>query len=147
MDKRRIRRNYKQIQSMKKLEVMTEIVATHFKCNVDSVKGKRKTFKLVQCRQLISFFARKFTPITLKEIGDYFGRDHTTIIHNCNVVKNAIETKTYVHDDYKYLEPIIQAMICSDVTRVVFEFPNGFNVSPLISEVTAKYDTVKYHLV
>ena len=132
---------------MKKLEVMTEIVSNHFKCNIESVKGKRKTFKLVQCRQLISYFARKYTTTTLKEIGQFFGRDHTTIIHNCNVVKNAIETKTYVYDDYKYLEPVIEAMICSEVTRVVFEFPNGFNVSPLISEVTAKYDTVKYHLV
>lgn len=37
----------------------------------------------VRARKYIFFLSRKYTILSLKEIGEYFGgRDHTTVIHN-----------------------------------------------------------------
>lgn len=58
-------------------------------------KLKRKTRKreIVQPRQISMFLAKNLTRYSLKTIGIHFGgKDHTTVIHSCQVVKDLMDT-------------------------------------------------------
>ena len=68
-------------------------VADEFQTTVEALKGKRRTSAVVLPRQLGMFLCRRLTPMPLTEIGKAFGgRDHTTVIHACDKVKDLIET-------------------------------------------------------
>ena len=48
---------------------------------------------MVQARQLAMFFAKKYTKLSLANIGKYIGkRDHATVLHACKTVDNLNET-------------------------------------------------------
>ncbi|HPC37674.1 MAG TPA: helix-turn-helix domain-containing protein [Candidatus Paceibacterota bacterium] len=53
--------------------------------------GKKRTNKLVCVRQLFCYFARKYTNMSLREIGNIVNYDHCTVIHSLKVVNNEIE--------------------------------------------------------
>lgn len=57
-------------------------------------KSRRK--ELVRARHLCRWYLLKNTKMTLKEVGEIWGADHTTIIHSRNHVKEQIEAK---HDN------------------------------------------------
>ena len=45
--------------------------------------------------------AKELTNHSLPEIGDAFGgRDHTTVLHACRVVKGLRDTQTRMNEDY-----------------------------------------------
>lgn len=48
--------------------------------------------EVVQARQIISYFAKKETSLTLDKIGQYFGKDHATALHSVKTVNNYIDT-------------------------------------------------------
>lgn len=44
--------------------------------------GKSRKHRMAEARFIVSWFARKYTPLSLQEIGDVIGnRDHTSILH------------------------------------------------------------------
>ena len=43
-------------------------------------------------RQLVMYFCREYSEGSLAMIGRLFGRDHSTALHSCNVIKNYICT-------------------------------------------------------
>jgi chromosomal replication initiator protein len=51
-------------------------------------KNRKQTF--VKPRQMICYFLRKKTNLTLKEIGYVFKQDHTTAMHNINLIEDFI---------------------------------------------------------
>lgn len=55
------------------------------------MKAKKKTTNIVQARQVAMYLSRSLTDNSLKVIGAAFGgRDHSTVIHACNLVSNRI---------------------------------------------------------
>jgi chromosomal replication initiation ATPase DnaA len=59
----------------------------------DDLKTPSRKTKLVQTRQLIAFYARRFTKISFREIGEHFGdRDHTTIMASIDRLNNLIDS-------------------------------------------------------
>jgi chromosomal replication initiator protein len=43
------------------------------------------------------YLARRLTQLSLREIGDYFGgRDHTTVLHACRKVEQALESDLHL---------------------------------------------------
>lgn len=55
------------------------------------MKVKKKTANIVQARQVAMYLSRSLTDNSLKVIGTAFGgRDHSTVIHACNLVSNRI---------------------------------------------------------
>jgi chromosomal replication initiation ATPase DnaA len=65
-------------------------------CNVtwDQVIKSDRYRNLVIARQLYCYFVKKFTQLTLREIGKHIGdRDHTTVIHSIDSLNNLIDSK------------------------------------------------------
>ena len=59
----------------------------------------------VQARQITMFLAKAFTKNSLKTIGEHFGgRDHTTVIHSCQTVKDLMDTDSLFKESVMELQ-------------------------------------------
>ena len=79
---------------------------------MDKLKEKTRKRNIVQARQLSMYLAKNFTKNSLKIIGKHFGgRDHSTVIHSCQMVQNLMDTDSEFKDSVKELEKKIQLSI------------------------------------
>jgi chromosomal replication initiator protein len=70
-----------------------KVVADYFQMRVQDLLGKRRTRNLARARQFAMALAKEVTEHSLPEIGDAFGgRDHTTVLHACRVVRELVDT-------------------------------------------------------
>ena len=75
------------------VEYIQEIVSEYFQLSIEELQSKTRKRHVVQARQLAMFFAKKYTKLTLANIGKSIGkRDHATVLHACKTVDNLNET-------------------------------------------------------
>ena len=74
------------------MEYIREVVASHYKISVEEMGGKRKSQSIVLPRQVAMYLSRKIMDVSVTEIGDFFGKDHSTVIHACNKITGEVET-------------------------------------------------------
>ena len=56
------------------------------------ILGKSRKREIVQARQIAMYFCKMYTEASLKSIGGAFGgKDHSTVIHACQTVKDLID--------------------------------------------------------
>lgn len=55
---------------------------------VDSRRGK----VCVEARMTAMYLSRFLTPFSFPELGDYFHKDHTTVLKNCKKIAKIVET-------------------------------------------------------
>ncbi len=61
--------------------------ARRFEIEIEMMKAKKKTSRVVLARQVAMYLCRSLTDNSLKSIGESFGgRDHSTVIHACNLI-------------------------------------------------------------
>ncbi len=79
-------------------------VADYFQLRVVDLLSKRRTRSLARPRQLAMALAKELTEHSLPEIGDGFaGRDHTTVMHACKVVRELVRNDGKVREDWEKL--------------------------------------------
>lgn len=67
-------------------------ICQFFNVSVRDMKSKSRLGRVVKCRHVVSFILYLNTPLTLKVIGENVGnRDHSTIIHSIDLVKDLME--------------------------------------------------------
>jgi len=77
------------------IEQIQKSVADYFKISENSLRMKTRKQEIVLPRQIAMFLAKKLTRASLKTIGLHFGgRDHTTIIHACRTIEQAMAGDT-----------------------------------------------------
>lgn len=73
------------------ISVIRKKVAQEFELEEEALSSKRKTQQVALARQVAMHLCRSLTACSLKSIGDAFGgRDHSTVIHACNLVERLI---------------------------------------------------------
>ena len=81
----------------------------YFTIPVEQVKSKTRKREIVQARQISMFLAKAFTKNSLKTIGEHFGgRDHTTVIHSCQTVKDLMDTDSLFRENVMELQQKVQ---------------------------------------
>ncbi|HEX9794725.1 MAG TPA: chromosomal replication initiator protein DnaA [Planctomycetota bacterium] len=66
-----------------RMDDILETVTSHFGVKVSDLQSKRRTQSVVLPRQVAMNLARKLTPLSLEEIGGFFGgRDHSTVLYS-----------------------------------------------------------------
>jgi chromosomal replication initiation ATPase DnaA len=85
------------------------------------ISGARKQ-EVVWARQLCIAFSREVNPQeSLKVTGDYFGRDHATVIHSIRVVQNERQTSRKREKQYLEIKEIINGMI--EMEQINYNYP------------------------
>ena len=75
------------------VEYIQEIVSEYFQLSIEELQSKTRKRHVVQARQLAMFFAKKYTKLSLANIGKSIGkRDHATVLQACQTVDNLNET-------------------------------------------------------
>ena len=54
-----------------------------------------RTAALALARQVAMYIARETTNLSYKAIGESFGKDHTTVLHNVKCIENFLRDKPY----------------------------------------------------
>ena len=86
------------------IENIQKTVAEYYKIRVAELLSKRRSRSIARPRQMAMALAKELTSHSLPEIGDAFGgRDHTTVLHACRVIKELRETHTRSNEDYSNL--------------------------------------------
>ncbi|MCL1972534.1 MAG: chromosomal replication initiator protein DnaA [Endomicrobia bacterium] len=79
------------------IENIQKVVANEFNIDLRDMKSKRRTDAIAFPRQIAMYLARTLTDeFSTNDIGDAFGgRDHTTVMHACNKIKDKMNTDPY----------------------------------------------------
>ena len=73
-------------------EDIQKTVARHYGIRVSELKSSKRTKLLVFPRQVAMYLCRELTNLSLMEVASAFGRrDHTTVMHACDRIEQAIE--------------------------------------------------------
>ena len=79
-------------------------VADYYQLRVADLLSKKRTRSLARPRQVAMSLAKELTEHSLPEIGDSFGgRDHTTVLHACRLIKELIATDGRMREDWDKL--------------------------------------------
>jgi chromosomal replication initiator protein len=79
-------------------------VAEYFQLRMADLLSQKRTRSLARPRQLAMCLAKELTEHSLPEIGDAFaGRDHTTVLHACRVIRELLNTDGKMKEDWDKL--------------------------------------------
>jgi chromosomal replication initiator protein len=86
------------------IENIQKTVAEYYKIRVADLLSRRRSRSITRPRQVAMALSKELTNHSLPEIGDAFGgRDHTTVLHACRVVKEMRDSQTRLNEDYSNL--------------------------------------------
>ncbi len=75
------------------LPVIQQAVADFYRVKVEDLKSKDRNWGVVLPRQIAMYLSRTLTASSLPVIGEAFGgKDHTTVIHSCEKIKQKLLT-------------------------------------------------------
>jgi len=78
-----------------KIEKIIAEVARTYNVSESDILSSRKTAALVLARQVSMYIARETTDLSYKAIGEKFGRDHSTVLHNCSKIEEFLKDKPF----------------------------------------------------
>ncbi len=91
------------------IDTIQKMVCDYFDVPYEKLLQKTRKREIVQARQISMFLAKAFTKNSLKTIGEHFGgRDHTTVIHSCQTVKDLMDTDTLFKESVIELQQKVQ---------------------------------------
>ena len=73
------------------IEAIQQLVSDRFHIRLTDLKSKRRTQRVAFCRQVAMYLCRKITAGSFPNIGEQFGRDHSTVIHAFNLVEHRVK--------------------------------------------------------
>lgn len=88
-----------------KIEEIVSEVSKTFQVSERDIISKRKTAAVAFARQVAMYIARETTELSYKAIGDSFGKDHTTVLHNVTKIEEHLKTNPF---DKELVENIIK---------------------------------------
>jgi chromosomal replication initiator protein len=91
------------------IDAIQKMVCEYFDVSYDKLLHKTRKREIVQARQITMYLAKAFTKNSLKNIGEHFGgRDHTTVIHSCQTVKDLMDTDSFFRENVMELTQKVQ---------------------------------------
>jgi chromosomal replication initiator protein len=91
------------------IDTIQKMVCDYFDVPYDKLLQKTRKREIVQARQITMFLSKSFTKNSLKTIGEHFGgRDHTTVIHSCQTVKDLMDTDNLFKESVLELQHKVQ---------------------------------------
>ncbi len=74
------------------VERIIGVVCRHFSVTPEDIKGTQKMKNIKDARNVAMYAIKEETTLSLSQIGEFFGRDHSTVHSNVNRVKSQMST-------------------------------------------------------
>ena len=91
-------------ERMVTVENIKKTVATYYNIRLADLSSPRRTRSLARPRQIAMALAKELTQHSLPEIGEQFGKDHTTVLHACRKVAELRQGDIKIREDYENLQ-------------------------------------------
>ncbi len=99
----------KEPQKLITVDFIQRCVAEEFGIPLPELKTKKRNKNIVLPRQVAMFLSRELTDLSLPEIGGCFGgKDHTTVLHSYNKIKQDTQTNTVLREKLQRVMQIIK---------------------------------------
>jgi len=80
------------------IELIKNVVAEKYNIELKDFSAKKRSEALAFPRQVAMYLACTMTDMTLKDIGDVFGRDHATVMYAKNKIGQLVQTDPYFNE-------------------------------------------------
>ena len=71
------------------VSMIEKTVCEYFHVPIELVRSRSRKADVAQARQMIMYFAKRYTDQSLSAIGELLGgRSHATVLHSCKVVED-----------------------------------------------------------
>jgi chromosomal replication initiator protein len=106
----------REIASDKKISLgiddITKIVCDFLSLPENKIREKTRKKEVVFARQIAMYLSKEYTSNSLKTIGLYYGgKDHSTVIHACNLIQKNLETDIHLQEIIQKLRSKIEMII------------------------------------
>lgn len=92
------------------IENIQRVVAEYYRIPLRELIGKKRNRSYARPRQVAMTLSRELTSHSYPEIGHAFdGRDHSTVIHACNLIEDLKKSEPNMAEDYNNLLRLLQA--------------------------------------
>lgn len=93
-----------QIRNIEVNDIQKE-VSKHYAVTISDLSSKSRKQHVVLARQIAIYLCHELTTLSLAKIGKHFGkRDHSTVLHAINKIKNIMEEGGDIKDDYQLIK-------------------------------------------
>ena len=93
------------------IELIQKVVAEFYSLSVSDMKSKKRTRSVSFPRQIAMYLSRELTEASLPKVGEEFGgRDHTTVIHACDKISEAIKEDSEFDLEVRKISEKIQSV-------------------------------------
>jgi len=90
------------------IDNIIKTVSEYYKIKVSELLSKKRSRSVARPRQIAMALCKELTNHSLPEIGDAFGgRDHTTVLHACRLIKQLVDSGTDIAEDFSKLVRIL----------------------------------------
>lgn len=90
-------------------ERIKDVVCEKYQLTVEQMDSKKRSRPLAYPRQIAMYLTRELTDMSLPKIGQEFGgRDHSTVIHACDKIKDDMEKDTNLYVTIESLKETIK---------------------------------------
>lgn len=79
-------------------EIIQHVVADYFNISYSDIKGKKRHKNIAFARHIAVYLIHQLTELSFTEIGNEFGKDHTTIMHSCEVITKQLQVDESLND-------------------------------------------------
>lgn len=91
------------------IESIQKATCDCFQLKISDLKSQKKLKKISIARHIAIYLSRKYTELSLTEIGNKFGgKDHSTVIHSINKVTKKIEEDESFKKQVEYIENLLK---------------------------------------
>lgn len=88
------------------IRICQTIICEHFHLPIIAMTSPIRTATFSRARQIAMSICAELTKYTLSEIGNAFNRDHGTVIHAKNAIKNWCSIDSAFEEQYKNLKNV-----------------------------------------
>ncbi|MCX7770531.1 MAG: chromosomal replication initiator protein DnaA [Proteobacteria bacterium] len=90
------------------VEQIQKTVSEYFQIKITDLKSQKKLKTISIPRQIAIFLSRKYTQLSLNDIGNKFGgKDHSTIIHSINKIKKMLDNDNSIKKHIDNIEKML----------------------------------------
>ncbi|MFN8510330.1 MAG: chromosomal replication initiator protein DnaA [Deinococcaceae bacterium] len=90
---------------------LLRVVAQHFNVSQEAIKGSGRTREVALPRQMAMYLIREMTAYSLPEIGHFFGRDHTTVLHATHKISEQLAKDPALSKTLQDIKTDIQSLM------------------------------------
>jgi chromosomal replication initiator protein len=84
-------------------ETIRDFVGCQFKVSVEDLQSRSRKRAITFPRQVAMYLTRKYTRESLADIGSYYNRDHSTVLHAIKVITRDMARKTSTREQIEML--------------------------------------------